>query len=149
MVYSSEKIMAQLIEFAGNNLIMVAALLVILALILKTEIGLKLNNIPQLNVNNAVRLMNDDDVIILDVRESSEYSAGHIRDAIHIPIGSLSKRINELDKHKNKKILAYCRSGNRSNNACRLLSKQGFENVNNMAGGVISWSAANLPLSKK
>jgi len=141
--------MAQLIEFAGNNRIMVAALLVILTLILKTEIGLKLNNVPQLNVNDAVRLMNDDDVVILDVRESSEYSAGHIRDSIHIPIGALSKRVNELEKYKNKKILAYCRSGNRSNTACRTLSKQGFENVNNMSGGVISWSAANLPLSKK
>jgi len=149
MVYSSEKIMAQLIEFAGNNLIMVAALLVILTLILKTEIGLKLNNIPQLNVNDAVRLMNDDDVVILDVRESSEYSAGHIRESIHIPIGSLNKRIGELDKFKNKKILAYCRSGNRSNTACRTLSKHGFDSVNNMAGGVIGWSAANLPLSKK
>jgi len=141
--------MAQLIEFAGNNLILVAALLVILTLILKTEIGLKFNNVPQLNVNDAVRLMNNDDVIVLDVRESSEYSAGHIRDSIHIPIGSLSKRLNELDKFKNKKVLAYCRSGNRSNTACRTLSKQGFENVNNMSGGVISWTAANLPLSKK
>jgi len=141
--------MAQLIEFAGNNLILVAALLVILTLILKTEIGLKFNNVPQLNVNDAVRLMNDDDVVVLDVRESSEYSAGHIRDSIHIPIGALSKRVNELEKYKNKKILAYCRSGNRSNTACRTLSKQGFENVNNMSGGVISWSAANLPLSKK
>ena len=93
--------------------------------------------------------MNNDDVIVLDVRESSEYSAGHIRDSIHIPIGSLSKRLNELDKFKNKKVLAYCRSGNRSNTACRTLSKQGFENVNNMSGGVISWTAANLPLSKK
>jgi len=141
--------MAQLIEFAGNNLILVAALLVILTLILKTEIGLKFNNVPQLNVNDAVRLMNNDDVIVLDVRESSEYSAGHIRGSIHIPIGSLSKRLNELDKFKNKKVLAYCRSGNRSNTACRTLSKQGFENVNNMSGGVISWTAANLPLSKK
>lgn len=141
--------MAQLIEFAGNNLILVAALLVILTLILKMEIGLKLNNVPQLNVNDAVRLMNDDDVVVLDVRESSEYSSGHVRDSIHIPIGSLAKRISELDKFKNKKILAYCRSGNRSNTACRTLSKQGFENVNNMAGGIISWSAANLPLSKK
>ena len=149
MVYSSEKTMAQLIEFAGNNLIMVAALLVILTLILKTEIGLKINKIPQLNLNDAVRLMNDDDVIVLDVRESSEYSTGHIRDSIHIPIGSLSKRIGELDKFKNKKILAYCRSGSRSNTACRTLSKQGFENVSNMAGGIISWSGANLPLSKK
>ena len=141
--------MAQLIEFAGNNLILVAALLVITTLILKTEIGLRLNKVPQLNVNDAVRLMNDDDVIVLDVRESNEYTTGHIRDSIHIPVGSLSKRISELEKHKTKKILAYCRSGNRSNNACRILSKQGFENVNNMAGGIISWSSANLPLSKK
>ena len=141
--------MGQLIEFAGNNLILVAALLVITTLILKTEIGLKLNKVPQLNVNDAVRLMNDDDVIVLDVRESNEFSTGHIRDAIHIPVGSLSKRISELEKHKNKKVLAYCRSGNRSNHACRILSKQGFENVNNMSGGVISWSSANLPLSKK
>lgn len=141
--------MAQLIEFAGNNLILVAALLVITTLILKTEIGLKLNKIPQLNVNDAVRLMNDDNVVVLDVREASEYSAGHIRDSVHIPISSLAKRISELEKYKNKKILAYCRSGNRSNSACRILSKQGFESVNNLSGGVISWSGASLPLSKK
>ena len=141
--------MAQYIEFAGNNLILVIALAVITLLILKTEIGLKLSKIPQLNVNDAVRLMNDDSLVVLDVRESSEYSSGHIRDSIHIPISSLSKRVSELDKFKTQKILAYCRSGSRSNHACRILSKQGFENVNNLAGGIIGWSSANLPLSKK
>jgi len=141
--------MTQLIEFAGNNLILVAALVVITALILKTEIGVRLNKIPQLNVNEAVRLMNDDDVVVLDVRENNEYSSGHIRDAVHIPMGSLSKRLNEIEKFKHKKVLAYCRSGNRSNAACRTLSKQGFENVSNMSGGIISWTSANLPVSKK
>ena len=141
--------MAQLIEFASNNIMLVAALAVILVLILKTEIGLKLSNIPQLSVNEAVRLMNDDNVVLLDVRESSEYSSGHIRDSIHIPIASLNKRVGELEKHKNKQILAYCRSGSRSNTACRSLSKLGFENVSNMAGGIMSWSSANLPVTKK
>lgn len=141
--------MTQLIEFAGNNLILVAALVVITALILKTEIGARLNKIPQLNVNEAVRLMNDDDVVVLDVRESKEYSSGHIRDSVHIPMASLSKRLNEIEKYKTKKVLAYCRSGQRSNHACRMLSKQGFENVSNMSGGIISWSNANLPVSKK
>lgn len=141
--------MTQLIEFAGNNLILVAALVVITALILKTEIGVRLNKIPQLNVNEAVRLMNDDDVVVLDVRESKEYSSGHIRDSVHIPMASLSKRLNEIEKYKTKKVLAYCRSGQRSNHACRMLSKQGFENVSNMSGGIISWSNANLPVSKK
>lgn len=141
--------MTQLIEFAGNNLILVAALAVITALIIKTEIGARLSNIQQLNVNDAVRLMNDDDVILLDVRESNEHGSGHIRDSIHIPMSTLNKRITELEKHKNKKILAYCRSGSRSNHACRVLSKQGFENVSNLAGGIIGWSSANLPLTKK
>jgi len=141
--------MAQLIEFATNNLMLVAALLVILILIIKTEIGLKLSNITQLNVNDAVRLMNDDNVVVLDVRENNEYSAGHIRDAIHIPMGSLAKRLSELEKYKNKQILAYCRSGSRSNGACNTLNKQGFENVSNLAGGILGWTNANLPVTKK
>lgn len=141
--------MAQLIEFAGNNLILVVALMTITLLIVKTEVGVRMSNILQLNVNEAVRLMNDDDVIILDVRESSEYSSGHLRDSIHIPISALSKRVSELEKFKNKKILAYCRSGARSNTACRTLNKLGFENVSNLAGGILSWTNANLPVSKK
>ncbi len=141
--------MAQLIEFAGNNLVLVAALVVIALLIIKTEIGLKLSNVLQRNVNDAVRLMNNEDVVVLDVREASEYSSGHISNAIHIPVSALNKRVSELEKYKNSQILAYCRSGNRSNQACRTLSKLGFEKVSNLAGGVTSWSSANLPLSKK
>ena len=141
--------MAQLMEFAGNHMILVSAFLVITALIIKNEVSIRLNNVPQLNVNEAVRLMNEDGVVILDVREANEYSTGHIKDSIHIPVGSLSKRISELEKYKDKQVLAYCRSGSRSNHACRILSKQGFEKVNNMAGGIINWSSANMPLSTK
>ena len=136
-------------EFAGNNLYLVAALVIIAVLILKTEIGLKLSNVKQLNVNDAVRLMNGENTVILDVREDNEFNSGHIRNSIHIPLASLSKRINELEKYKEKSILAVCRSGNRSNTACRTLNKQGFENVSNLAGGIMSWSSANLPISKK
>ncbi|VAW57372.1 hypothetical protein MNBD_GAMMA07-2460 [hydrothermal vent metagenome] len=141
--------MAQLIEFVTNNLIMVAALAVIAVLIIKTEVDLKFSKIKQLTVQEAVRLMNDIEVVVLDVRENTEYSSGHIRNSIHIPVSSLLKRITELDKHKNKTILAYCRSGNRSNTACRTLNKQGFDNVSNLAGGIMSWTSADLPVSKK
>ncbi len=141
--------MAQLMEFASANLMLVAALAVITALIIKTEISSKFNKTRQLNVNDAVRLMNDEDVIVLDVRESSEYSNGHIRDALHIPMSALTSRITELEKHKNKQILAYCRSGSRSNSACNILSKQGFEKVSNLAGGIMAWTSANLPITTK
>jgi len=141
--------MAQLIEFATNNLILVVALAVITLLIIKTEIGVRFSNIKQLNVNEAVRLMNDENVVLLDVRENNEYSSGHIRDSIHIPMASLSKRLGELEKYKSRPILAYCRSGSRSNSACSTLSKKGFEHVSNLAGGIMSWSNANLPITKK
>jgi len=141
--------MTQLIEFATNNLIMVAALAIIAALIIKTEVELKFSKVAQLTAHEAVRLMNGNDVVLLDVRENDEYSSGHIRDSIHIPVSSLQKRINELDKYKNNKILAYCRSGNRSNTACRTLNKQGFEKVSNLAGGITGWTSADLPVTKK
>lgn len=141
--------MTQLIEFAGNNIYLVIALVVIAGLIIKAEVGLRLSNINQLNVNDAVRLMNDDNLVILDVREDKEFNSGHIRDSVHIPLGALSQRINELEKFKNKNILAVCRSGSRSNSACSNLKKQGFENVNNLAGGIMSWSGANLPITQK
>jgi len=76
--------MAQLIEFVTNNLIMVAALAVIAVLIIKTEVDLKFSKIKQLTVQEAVRLMNDIEVVVLDVRENTEYSSGHIRNSIHI-----------------------------------------------------------------
>lgn len=141
--------MTQLIEFAGNNLVLVAALAVIAAFIIKIEISLKLSNVHQLNTSQAVRLMNDNDVVVLDVRESKEYSTGHIKDALHIPVTALGKRVTELEKYKSREILAYCRSGNRSNQACRTLNKLGFDKVSNLSGGIMSWSSANLPLSTK
>jgi len=61
----------------------------------------------------------------------------------------LNARIKELDKFKSKPILVSCRSGQRSAQACRILKKQGFENVTNLAGGVMAWESANLPMEKK
>ena len=140
--------MAQFIEFAGNHLLLFGGLLVVTALIVKMELESRLSGVQQLGPAEAVRLM-DEDTVVLDVREAQEYSSGHIKKSVHIPMSALKKRITELDKYKNRKILAYCRSGSRSNYACKLLKKSGFENVYNLSGGVMGWSSANLPLTKK
>ncbi|MDH5484735.1 MAG: rhodanese-like domain-containing protein [Gammaproteobacteria bacterium] len=141
--------MSQMIEFAGNHLLLFSGLMVVLVMIIKMELDSKLSGTRQLNPADAVRLMNDEDTILLDVREANEMSSGHIKGAIHIPMSTLNKRLSELDKHKARQVLAYCRSGSRSNYACKLLKKSGFEHVNNLAGGVMAWSGANMPLTKK
>jgi rhodanese-related sulfurtransferase len=112
------------------------------------ELESRLSGIQQVRPLEAVRLM-DDNTLVLDVREAQEYGSGHIKQSMHIPMSKLKTRIDELDKYKNRKILAYCRSGSRSNYACKLLKKSGFDQVYNLSGGIMGWSSANLPLTRK
>jgi molybdopterin/thiamine biosynthesis adenylyltransferase/rhodanese-related sulfurtransferase len=83
------------------------------------------------------RLDRGDDLYILDVREPHEYQicnlGGHL-----IPLGDLSKRVNELDS--SREIVAHCRSGKRSAEAVEFLQKAGFRKIWNLKGGILAWS---------
>jgi phage shock protein E len=87
-----------------------------------------------------------EDIFILDVREESEYSEGHIPGATLIPLGQLPDRLSEIPA--NKTVIAVCRSGNRSGKATNLLRTQGFDNVHNMQGGMLAWSGAGYEVEK-
>jgi len=141
--------MAQTFEFIENHLLLVGGFMVVLFMIIKMEVDNRLSGVSQLNPSDAVRLMNNDKTVVVDTREASEFTAGHIKGAVNIPMSALKKRINELEKYKDKELLVYCRSGSRSNTACKVLRKDGFENVYNLAGGIMGWSNANLPVTKK
>ncbi|NNJ98431.1 MAG: rhodanese-like domain-containing protein [Gammaproteobacteria bacterium] len=93
--------------------------------------------------------MNNDDAVVLDVREAADFNNGHIKSAKNIPLTALKSQLDSMADDKNKPILAYCRSGNVSGKACRILKSSGFSNVHNLAGGVLNWQEANLPLTKK
>ena len=62
----------------------------------------------------ATQLSNRQDALFLDIRDEGEYRAGHIPEAVHIPLKQLSQRITELEKHKGRPVIAYCRSGSRA-----------------------------------
>ncbi|MEW8987138.1 MAG: rhodanese-like domain-containing protein [Bacillus sp. (in: firmicutes)] len=74
---------------------------------------------------------------VVDVREVSEVAEGKIPGAIHIPLGLLEFRMNELDK--NKTYVMVCRSGGRSSRASQFLEYYGY-NVINMQGGMMAWT---------
>ncbi|MEG2290111.1 MAG: rhodanese-like domain-containing protein [Clostridium sp.] len=82
---------------------------------------------------------NESDIIILDVRTQEEYDGGHIKDSILIPVDDLEKLAKTKLEDKNKKILIYCRSGNRSNTAAKILSELGYTQVYDF-GGINSWT---------
>ncbi len=141
--------MTEYIEFARSHPLLVFGFIGVLGFIIWSEFGRLNRKYQQLGVTEAVRLLNNDNVFFLDVREDKELDNGIIKGATHIPVSELNSRLSQLEKHKNNPVLIYCRSGSRSAHACNMLTKHGFEDVANLSGGIIAWEAANLPLSKK
>ncbi|TAH27765.1 MAG: rhodanese-like domain-containing protein [Cytophagales bacterium] len=81
----------------------------------------------------------NEDIQIIDVRETSEYEAAEIGGQL-IPLGSLPDHVNEISK--DRKVIIHCRSGKRSENAIRFLeSNFGFSNLYNLKGGILAWKA--------
>lgn len=86
------------------------------------------------------QLENDDNAIILDVRTDAEVANGIIANAIHIDIYKGQEFISEIeDLDKSKNYYVYCRSGNRSGQACKIMEQLGFENAYNLEGGILDW----------
>ncbi|MEH0108704.1 rhodanese-like domain-containing protein [Tersicoccus sp. MR15.9] len=81
---------------------------------------------------------------VLDVREDVEVAAGMIPGAIHIPMSRLGDRVQELDASRS--VIVVCRSGNRSARVADALNQAGFT-ADTMAGGMIAWQRAGLPVS--
>lgn len=98
----------------------------------------KNKNLPSVTVSEAKSIQKAKSALFLDVRTSGEWASGHVQGAVHIPLQELSSRHAELDNYKNKDIIVYCHSGNRSSSATQLLVKKGFK-VKNMTGGYMSW----------
>lgn len=100
------------------------------------------HDVVLVNVATAKAMIQDSTVKILDVRTSQEFSQGHIKGAVLIPVSELSDRIQELVPFKNRSILVYCHSGNRSATASRILKKAGFTKISNLQGGIKAWISA-------
>ncbi len=80
---------------------------------------------------------------VLDVREPSEWAAGHIAGATLIPLGELASRVSEVPR--DRQVVVVCRSGNRSAQGRDVLLAAGHPSVTSMAGGMNDWAAAGYP----
>ncbi len=110
--------------------------------------GYILANFEHLDPKEAYQQLKKDrkNIILLDVRTPEEVKTdGKIPNSILIPLNKLADNIDKLKKYKDKKIFVYCRSGNRSVAASRILSSLGF-NVYNIKGGINAWKEAGLPV---
>lgn len=102
----------------------------------------------KVSVLQATQLINQGKGVIVDVREPTEFAAGHLRDAKNIPIKELPNRIGELDKFKSKPVIIVCQSGMRSAKAAAQLKKAGFNEACSLDGGIAAWQAQGMPIAK-
>lgn len=140
--------LAQVLEFVSNHALLSLAFVLALAAVLFNEYRNLTAGFKAVGPLIATRIINDEDPLILDVRESTEIKDGMIADALHIPLGELPKRMTELETHKGRPVLIYCRSGSRSASAARRLRRAGFETVYNLAGGIMAWVDQHLPVAR-
>ncbi|MGV6858276.1 MAG: rhodanese-like domain-containing protein [bacterium] len=141
--------MQEYLDFIQNHPLLVGGFFAILALIVISEVKRVTQRFKDISSQELVTMINNSEPLLLDVRESKEVSQGKLKGAKHIPLGSIKKRLNELESAKNKPVVIYCRSGNRSANAAHTLTANGFEDVYNLKGGIVAWEGHNLPVSRK
>ncbi len=139
--------MQQFFEFIANNWFLFLALIIILTLLGMNMIRPKLLGFKEVKPNEVVQLINREDAVILDVRDSSDFEKGHILNAHHIPFGLLEERLHEIEQFKASPLVVYCEAGQQSARAGAILQKQGFTSVYKLSGGLLAWKSASFPLS--
>jgi rhodanese-related sulfurtransferase len=101
----------------------------------------------QISTADAVRLINREKAVLIDVSEATEFAAGHAKGSKSVPLAELEAS-KALPKNKTLPVVLLCATGNRASRAAVTLKKLGFENALVLAGGFTAWRAANLPVEK-
>lgn len=141
--------MSDFAEFARQNVLLFLALFAIIGMLVGSEVLRRMRGVHTVNAAEALRLMNDQEAWVVDIRDAGEYKAGHLPQARHIPFAALKERLSELTRAGDKPIIVYCRTGSTSQSACALLKKNNIANVYSLSGGLSAWLDANLPVSRK
>ncbi|RPJ82756.1 MAG: rhodanese-like domain-containing protein [Deltaproteobacteria bacterium] len=96
----------------------------------------------------AISFMKKNNPLVLDVRTPAEFQKGHLKDAILIPVQQFQNQMNKLSGYKDKEILLYCATGNRSTVAAKILIDSGFKHIVNMRYGIADWEKKRYPVHK-
>ena len=136
----------EFIQFLQGELLLTGTLFALIILLIVNIYSEKNRKYQVVDTNGAVSLMDDDELIIIDVREEKERKAGFLSNDLNIPMGQVKAKMDSLDKSKN--ILVYCKSGTRSDRIADILSKNDFQKVSSLKGGFNAWLKADLPIQR-
>ena len=137
--------MDQFIVFLGQQWLLVGILVASIFLLVKNESS---KGGTSLSPQQVINVVNQQEGVVIDLRDAADFKAGHIVDAINIPSSKLSARLSELESYRNRPLILVCKMGQHSGAAGKTLATEGFENISRMQGGMMEWQNMQLPLIK-
>ena len=141
--------MEQLLHFVSLHPVLFSALGVAFVLLILNEMSGIVTGEKRLSPLEAVRLINDRQALVLDVRAPADFKKGHILDALNVPQAKLGERLGEIGKDPLRPIVVYCALGGVSAQAAHTLKKAGYAEVYPIRGGLNGWLAASLPVTTR
>lgn len=138
--------MEHLGQFITNHWGLWLALIAILLLIFINELLIRKKQAKEVSPQAAVNLINHQQAIIVDLRESEAFRGGHIIDSVRATPDDFAQQ--RMDKYKTKPIILVCARGLQSTQLAAKLQTQGFSQPMVLAGGIAAWQTAELPLIK-
>jgi rhodanese-related sulfurtransferase len=135
------------IDFIKNNLLLFAVAVASGAMLLWPLLRRTAGG-PWVSPAQATQLINREDALVLDVRDSGEYGSGHILGAKSLPLARVESGAGEVAKKKDAALILYCDGSDRSAKAASALKKQGYTKVVNLSGGLAAWQQAGLPVER-
>ena len=141
--------MDQVIEFAGNNIVLAGVWVALVAMLIFSYVSSLTSSIKEVSTHDATLMINKEDAVVLDIRAQKEFKAGHILGARQIKPEALREtNFNTLENSKDKPIIVVCVMGNQARGTANAMSKAGFSKVSVLKGGMNAWQSASLPISK-
>jgi len=134
----------QLMEFIGNNLVLAGAFVVVAALIVGNEIARNFRGYREIASPETIKLMNQFNAIVLDVRDPGKFRERHIVGARNMPLSKFEVQVNKFKNQHDTPIIAYCDTGADGLKAAASFKKAGFTKVFSLKGGLNSWKQDNL-----
>jgi rhodanese-related sulfurtransferase len=141
--------MQQFFEFIGNHPLLAGLFAIVLAAWIAYEVSRLMRKWSELDTLAAVRLINRDETLVLDVSNSTDYAKGHIVGAQNLPPSRIESGNKELLKAKDRPVLVYCKNGQVSPQMAGRLVKLGFSDVYVLAGGLAQWISDQQPVSRQ
>jgi rhodanese-related sulfurtransferase len=138
----------QLLTFFHNHLALFAAAAGVVLLIIANEVHGTLTGGKKLGPLEAVRLINDRDPLVIDLRAPADFKKGHLLNAINLPLAKIEARIGELGKDKARPVIVYDALGG-GVDAVTKLRALGFTEVYPLRGGINGWLSSNLPVTAR